>query len=105
VTAKSPSPSALDERVLARRRERMAAVGALRLRNALWPGADDGVPRLAGPQLLVVPPELGSDVAERAMRVADASQGDDGGGAAVAPAQSQGRRPDELALRAVQDIA
>jgi hypothetical protein len=87
VSAKSPFPSAFDERALALRRERMAAAGAMRLRNALWPG--------------------GGDVAERALRVAaspvnrlrklhlvseatgtdsDGSPSDDDGGAAVAPA-------------------
>ena len=45
VSAKSPFPSAFDERALSLRRERMAAVGAMRLRNALWPGGDDAPER------------------------------------------------------------
>jgi hypothetical protein len=99
VSAKSPSPSAFDERFLARRRERMAAVGALRLRDALWPperamrvGASPAN-RLSA--LTLVP--------EAAATALDASQWDDDGGAAVAPDRTEGRRPDDLGLRRVQD--
>jgi hypothetical protein len=91
VSAKSPFPSVFDERALALRRERMAAVGAMRLRNALWPGADDVAEQTmkvaASPanrfgKLTLVPEATGTDP--------DGSQSDDDdGGPVVAPARPE----------------
>ena len=90
VSANSPFTSAFDERALALRRERMAAAGAMRLRNALWPRADDVPERAlrvaASPanrlgKLTLVHEDTGTD--------SDGSPSDDDGGAAVAPGRPE----------------